>query len=899
MLNKRSIIGISCLVRFLLFTLIITLQYNSATSQKLIIDTSAYHTWSFIDAPQFPLSSTGNYITYRLTKDDGRSRTNYIASTNDQWMYQINDGSIQFITHNSTEYALIRSNDSTYLLNLSTKEKKNIPLCQKIDFNGSILQYRKTENATCIAYTDTAFILHILYLSSLKSITVGKVIDFRFSEDGKMLLVISPEKENELTTNQIDVYNVNRYEKLSQLKLDEKVSQLNPISKIANNYYLMANSQNGIQTNNILYKIHPGSNLIANIFSSKLLDSLMPGSKMEDYFFNVTSDDRKILFYLSPNQTTNTYERETNISLSILSYRDSHIYADKQKVINYTRLSTYDLQTHRIEILEDDTTSVLANKNGDWIVLGSHHNIRDVNHTRYYDERDIKRFGYNLITGKKIPIQISNNKDYDLYGLRDELSPNSTKYIVFSYDDNTYYIHDLPSGKVIDLKCPSDLNKAEMESNHSFIHRVAGWSKDNDTVYLYARRDIWMASTQGKFPGKNITNGLGNKSNVKFDFLTESNIIDPRKDTILLALNINTKENGFYKLQSNTDPLLLTMQPKLFFADRASAPLAVRGSRSQVRPQKASESNLYAVSSESASESLNYYITRDFVHFKQITFNYPERKYNWLTSHLYEWNFDSQKKMQGVLYLPENFDSAKKYPVIVYCYEQMSDGLNGYIPPTDLLSGCAMNIPSYVSNGYIVLCPDLYLPKGNTFVGAASSIKSSVEKLRTMTYIDSMKIGIQGCSFGGLITDFVITQTNLFRAACAASGVANLISVSNDFDGRNVSNISMYENGQVRMGILWQNQQGYLNNTAILHADKVTTPLLIMHTTGDKSCPLYDAMQYYNALKYNEKKVWLLQYHGSHGVDGADATDFSNRMKDYFDYFLKDKGNPKWITTQD
>ncbi|MFB6453996.1 alpha/beta hydrolase family protein [Chitinophaga sp. Hz27] len=876
---------------FICFTILQSFTF-STNAQKKIVDIHSYNNWPSIEPSQYPLSSSGNFVLYNLTK--GLSSTSIIASTHNDWTYLVDKGSIQFVTYRSNEYAIIQNNDSSYLLNLNNHEKINFSITKKIESNGAFLNYRKNDNASCLAYTDKFSNLKILDLSNMKSFSIGKVLDFRFTEDGNFLFALLQNDTVASKSAHLQVININQLGSSINISLDEKIQQLNLITKTGQFYYLFNPSSSQDNNEFYLYRINPKSKSIKKIFSSALLRARYPGNNLADDYYQITPDNKKILFHLASSKKR--ILMTNNSPATIWSYLDKDAPSNLNKDQTYSYLSIYDLESNALQILENDSTMLLANSTGNWIMFGTHPEIRSSTYNQGYDGRDIRRYGYSLIDGKRIDIPISRKGNYDLFGIRNELSPNSTKSIYYSYDANTYYVVDFPTGRVIDLKCPSDLDLAEMEREHSFISRVAGWSPDNDTVYLYSRRDIWMASTKGEFPGVNITNGYGQLHNIKFNFLSESKIIDLKRDTFLIAFDINTKENGFYKLQANSAPSLLSMHSKLFYSERTIPQLAVRGEAPQIRPSKAMNSDMYVVSAESATESRNYFVTQDFINFKRVTDNHPEKDYNWLTTQLFEWNMTPDKKMQGVLYLPENFDAIKKYPVLVYCYELMSDGLNGYIPPQDLVSGCVINIPTYVSNGYIVFCPDLYMPKGNTLAGAALSIKTGVEKLRFLSYIDSTRIGIQGCSFGGLVTDFVVTQTELFKAACAASGIANPISVSNAMDGRDVPNIDFFIGGQVRMGNLWENKQGYINNTAILYADKVTTPLLLMHTTGDRSCPLYDAVQYFNALKYNNKKVWMLQYNGSHGIYGSDGEDFATRMRDFFDYFLKDKGEPRWIT---
>jgi hypothetical protein len=109
----------------------------------------------------------------------------------------------------------------------------------------------------------------------------------------------------------------------------------------------------------------------------------------------------------------------------------------------------------------------------------------------------------------------------------------------------------------------------------------------------------------------------------------------------------------------------------------------------------------------------------------------------------------------------------------------------------------------------------------------------------------------------------------------------------------------MESGGQHRMaGTMWDNQQGYIENSPIFKADKVTTPLLIRHNKGDQAVPWGQAVEFFIALRRLDKPVWMLQYDaGGHGnVLEKDKMDYTIRLTQYFNHFLKGAPTPKWMT---
>src|SRR5581483_2171040 len=101
----------------------------------------------------------------------------------------------------------------------------------------------------------------------------------------------------------------------------------------------------------------------------------------------------------------------------------------------------------------------------------------------------------------------------------------------------------------------------------------------------------------------------------------------------------------------------------------------------------------------------------------------PQAKYNWLTSELIQWRTFDGRLGKGILYKPQNFTPQKKYPIIFYFYERLSDGLNAFIEPE--LSQGPLNIAFYVSNEYLVFCPDIHYTIGKPGESAYNYVVSA------------------------------------------------------------------------------------------------------------------------------------------------------------------------------
>ena len=136
--------------------------------------------------------------------------------------------------------------------------------------------------------------------------------------------------------------------------------------------------------------------------------------------------------------------------------------------------------------------------------------------------------------------------------------------------------------------------------------------------------------------------------------------------------------------------------------------------------------------------------------------------------------FNAAQDIDGILLKPDGFDPSKKYPMMVYFYERNSDNLHRYYPPA---AGRSIICHSfYVSRGYLVFIPDIPYKTGKPGDSAAGSIIPGVKHMIAQGFVDQDRIGMQGHSWGGYQTAYLVTQTDMF--ACAESGapVSNMTS---------------------------------------------------------------------------------------------------------------------------
>jgi dipeptidyl aminopeptidase/acylaminoacyl peptidase len=174
-----------------------------------------------------------------------------------------------------------------------------------------------------------------------------------------------------------------------------------------------------------------------------------------------------------------------------------------------------------------------------------------------------------------------------------------------------------------------------------------------------------------------------------------------------------------------------------------------------------------------------------------------------------------------------------------------------------------------------------------------------VQKLIDMGIADPARIGIHGHSWSGYQAAHIITQTNLFAAAIVGAPVANMTSAYNGIRwGTGLARQFQYEQQQSRIGrTMWEARDLYIENSPVFFADRIKTPTLIMFGDEDDAVPWYQGIELYLAMRRLDKDVIFLQYHGEphHPQRYANKMDYTIRMKEYFDHYLKGLPAAEWI----
>lgn len=480
------------------------------------------------------------------------------------------------------------------------------------------------------------------------------------------------------------------------------------------------------------------------------------------------------------------------------------------------------------------------------------------------------------------------------------MSPNGKYVLWFDRSDGNWHVYDIAQKRTRILNeniLTPFANEDHDSPDDPNGYGIAGWSKDDTEVFINDKYDIWAFDLE-KETYRSITNGYGrlNQITLRYQNLQPSSSggrggfgrgaadpINARRALWLSAFNHKTKENGWFKTnpRSGRNPSEIVMGPYRYAQARGGE-----------------DTDMIIYTKENYVQSPDLYISKDFKNEVQLSHINPQQaSYNWGTAELFEWTTPKGYAAQGILYKPEDFDPNKKYPVIAYFYEIVSNGLYSYVPPTPTPS--RLNISFFVSNGYIVLAPDIHYEIGYPGRSAEEYVNSGMLALARNSWVDSGALGIQGQSWGGYQVAHLITRTDMYAAAWSGAPVVNMTSAYGGIRWQSGMNRQFqYERTQSRIGAtLWEDLDLYIENSPLFHFPNVTTPVAIMHNDEDGAVPWYQGIEMFTGLRRLGKPVWLLNYNGdAHNlVQRQNRKDIQRRQKEFFDHFLKGEPAAPWI----
>lgn len=852
-----------------------TFEYNRVSSYKLSPD--GKQTVAFLKAP---FADTRQAKIDKKKKDE-MPKDSLLIVDNETFAYYILPDVDSYKTSqemsNYVAYKTTMSPDTTVVNNDTTSMA-----------NDSIAnQPKKKKNGK----KKEIVILH--NLTTQKQDTLQNTEEYIFNKYGNSFAaIISPDKKDSTDTPGVLFVDLDKYAKkrisnekaeYKSLSFDEEGEQL---------LYLATKDTSKVEQKqfDIRYFSSDADSaiILANKTSVELPNNWIFNEHSNPYF---SKNGKRVIVGSAPKQTP----KDTTIvdfevaSLDIWHWKDPYLQTQQLKNLSRELKRTY---KGVIELDKDNKFTLLGNEEIPYTTISDENNGKFAllyTNVPYLIESQWGASKYdawihNFETNETTLIGTSLSS-------RPSLSVKGNYSYWFDMKEGHWLVYDNRTAKTINITKDIPVNFWDEKHDVPSEPRPYGmpvWGADDEYMLVYDAYDIWEIDPKGENKAINITQNLGRKDSITFRYVNtdiEKRFVEPKETLLLDAFDNKTKEHGFYSYnpKKRKNALKQLVLDKYTFSSIT----------------KAKNSDVIAYQKSNFNTSPNLYVTTNWwkTSDKLTEINPQMDEYKWGTPELYSWTSYTGEPLQGILYKPEGFDETKKYPVMIYFYEKHSDDLYRYRSPAP--SASTINIPFYSSRDYVVFTPDINYTVGQPGQDAYNAIVSGAEQLAKNEWIDKDNMAIQGQSWGGYQVAYLVTKTDMFKAAGAGAPVSNMTSAYGGIRwGSGNSRQIQYERGQSRLGTtMVESLQTYIDNSPLFFADDINTPLLIMHNDNDGAVPWYQGIELFMTMRRLQKPVWMLQYNNEEHnlMQRRNRKDLSIRLQQFFDHYLKGEPAPVWL----
>lgn len=888
---------------FLLSSLYLFAQENT----KIPLDHSVYENWKRLEKTK--ISPDGKWITYEVNPQKGDGWLHFFDTENG-YKDSVSRGFDAAFSPNSDFIAFKIKPEDKVIKDLKIKKKKKEQFPKDsvgIYYNKSVLKFPNItsfsvpkENTSLVAIlneskntdskkdSSTYAFINVVNPLTGNIFKHKDVTEYSFSKNGNVLGFIANEKNDKKDSNAVYIYDTKR-------EIETKIFQQKGIIK------KLAVDKNGEQvaflhtkdTNSVkrysLYYWNSKTNS-AKIIADTSTAGMPDGWELSlNEPMNFSEDGNKLFFQTAPKllpEPKDTIPDEDKCKVDIWNWNDGQLQSqqnhdlDKEKKRTY--LAVYNITGNKFVQLADSNIQkiILINKGDCTIAFGTNEKPYQ-KLSSWEDATYMDCYSVNLETGDKKLIAEKRK-------LYSDFSPLGNFFLYYEPKDSSYHSYSVKDDKEYNItkSIPVNFyNEENDEPKDPDQYGIAGWTKDDESILIYDKYDIWKINPKNETAPVNITKtGRDTKTIFRYSKIDEDSV--HISNTILLnARNENTYLEGFYSMDLNSG----NPPKELFMADYGFTD-----------PVKSKKSNRIIWQRYSYREYPDLWTSNiDFSNQQKVSDANPQQsKYLWGSVELFNWKDSSGADQKGLLYKPDNFDPNKQYPMIVYFYEKYTDRLHAHYICAP--SRSFINFPMYNSNGYLVFVPDITYKTGYPGKCGYNAVVSGTYALIEKGFVDKYNIGIQGQSWGGYQAAYIITKTNLYKAAMTGAPVANMTSA---YGGIRLESGMVrqfqYEQAQSRIGkTLWEAFDLYIENSPLFFADKIETPVLIMSNDNDGAVPHQQGIEFFTALRRLNKPAWMLTYNGDEHnlVKWPNRVDLSKRTKQYFDHYLKGAPMPVWMS---
>jgi len=850
----------------------------AAKTQKPPLDLPALDNWPMVS--RFSgITNDGKFVYYGV--QENRRDSLIVKSVSGKWRRSVVGVRWADFTQNS-QHLIFQIKDTVYLLHLNTDSVEKIG-----DLEGTynLLSSGTDDNLLLFRLKKSPSTLYVNDVIPGTTKEYPSVENYWVNPISNDLYILSCENNSPHLQYTLQIIN-RESATLKELWRGSRIDNL-VFNSTGTQFAFITETNNGRRS--LLYY-----NLRNHDFLTLLDDTttaINTGLKIESIFG--ISKESNIVYITLTDTTVN--RKIAPPGVDVYSYKDSKLQSQQLLELPRSHVSfkaAINTLSRKVLRIENDGEAARFLNEGplpDQYLLIIHRGTGD-SRDEWYWRKDAQTSAYllSLVDGSRK--LLFKDKPYFWDGTDITMSPDEKHILYFDRKQRNYFSLNTQTGNLKNITNTVSTTWARQDQDAFPVVKyapfgIAGFTKDGASAFLCSQYDIYKVDLEGKRQIINLTSAARNNRKIRFrlPFSLNFSLFDPNEPLILTAFDENNKNQGFYKFIPN-------------ISNRADS-LSMFPLEMSYKITKARDTNLYLTQLASSTSSPNYFLTSNLRYYNALSNIHPEHRYNWLTSELVTWQLPDGQKYQGILYKPENINTNKKYPIIFIYYEQRSKDLNNFLIPKP--SEGEINVPLFVSNGYLVFIPDIHYTPGLPGRSAFKAINSAADILSKRHYVDVTKMGLNGMSFGGLETNYIITHTTRFAAALSTSGMTDLISAYGSIIGDGTSRARQYEVEHDRIGATpWDRPDLYIENSPVLRANHVHTPILMVANDKDGDVPHEQGIELFTALRRLRKKAWMLQYDGQgHSVVGDASKDFTIRGLQFFNYYLKGAPAPKWMTT--
>lgn len=460
------------------------------------------------------------------------------------------------------------------------------------------------------------------------------------------------------------------------------------------------------------------------------------------------------------------------------------------------------------------------------------------------------------------------------------------KYLLYMQADQ-YWTVDTATKATANISKAAATSFINRESDFTIKQKptfgLAGWTSNDDAVIVYDKFDAWRLAANGSSAIR-LTDGSAEQVRYRYVRLDpDEEWIDTAKPVHFSLFGVWTKRSGYARLNPGA-----TATTQLIADDRGISGLA-----------KAEKADVYAYVTQRFDDPprvmVGGAVLSDAAAVART--NPFAADYAWGRSELLEYKNERGERLQATLTYPAGYQPGKKYPMVVYVYERLSDGLHRWSSPSDR---DPYNAAVFTSLGYAFLQPDISFKPREPGLSVVDCVGAAVKKAIATGAIDPGKIGSVGHSWGGFDTVYLSTHTSLFAAGVAGAPITNLVSnYGSHHWGSGIAETDHIETGQQRMEVpLWEDLPAYIRNSAVFGVGTMKTPLLIAFGDNDGTVHWHQGVELYNIARRAKKDVVLLVYGGEDHSNRRkpNQVDYHRRIVQWFGHYLKGEPAEPWVT---